>query len=190
MGISPYQLLDLIVAALTPLSVGVLGYYVNSRVKSLEQEQWQNRKIVEKRIEFFERVAPDLNALLCFYTWVGNWKEFSPPQVIALKRRLDREFHVHRYLIGEDVFARYNDFVERLFTVFSGPGQDAVIRAALTSENGDRTLHSHHAWDEKWRACFDESKAVDRAEIRRRYTTLMQSFQAAIGLPFEPERPA
>ena len=186
MGITVYQALDLVVGALTPISVGLLGFYVNSRVKGLEQEQWQSRKIVEKRIEFFEKVAADLNALLCFYTWVGVWKEFSPPQVIAVKRRLDKEFHVHRYLIGEDVFGRYNDFVERLFTVFTGPGQDALLRATLTSENGDRTLHSNHKWEEKWRACFDEAKAVDRAEIRRAYAALMQSFQSAIGLPFAP----
>jgi hypothetical protein len=186
MAITAYQALDLLVGALTPISVGLLGFYVNSRVKGLEQEQWQNRKIVEKRIEFFEKVAPDLNALLCFYTWVGNWKELSPPQVIAVKRRLDKEFHVHRYLLGEDVFARYSDFVERLFTVFAGPGQDALIRAALTSELGDRTLHSNHMWEEKWRACFDEAKAVDRREIRRAYDALMASFQSAIGLSRDP----
>jgi hypothetical protein len=75
--------------------------------------------------------------------------------------------------------------VERLFTTFSGPGQDAIIRATLTSENGDRRVHSNHKWEEKWRACFDETKAVDRADIRRNYNDLMHSFQAAIGLPFE-----
>jgi hypothetical protein len=82
-----YEVLTLLVSAATPISVGVLGFFVNSRVKGLEHEQWQNRKIVEKRIEFFEKVAPDLNALLCFYTWVGDWKDHSPPQVIGIKRR-------------------------------------------------------------------------------------------------------
>ena len=66
--------------------------------------QWTNQRLIEKRLTLYDTVAPQLNALLCFYTWIGYWKDISPDDVIRAKRELDRTFHIYRYLFDDDVY--------------------------------------------------------------------------------------
>ena len=39
------------------------------------------------------QVAPKLNQLLCFGTFVGRWKEITPEQATGLKRHLDETMY-------------------------------------------------------------------------------------------------
>jgi hypothetical protein len=72
----------------TPIVVAVIGYILNQRLKRIDEAQWQGRKIVEKRIELYDKIAPGLNKTFCFVMWVGYWKDISPKELIDTKRDL------------------------------------------------------------------------------------------------------
>jgi hypothetical protein len=78
------EVVKLLVAALTPIVVGVGGYWINRRLKSLEAAQWSQQKIVERRIQAYDELAPSVNRLFCFFAYLGSWKETKPSEVISL----------------------------------------------------------------------------------------------------------
>lgn len=84
------EIVKLAAEVLTPVSVAAFGWLVSHRLKQLELVQWTNQKLIEKRLALYDTIAPLLNRLLCFYTWVGPWKDISPDDVIRAKRELDQ----------------------------------------------------------------------------------------------------
>ena len=85
------EIAKLIASTLTPVTVALFGWYLTRFAKSIEHRQWRNQRLIEKRIAIYDDLSPHLNDLLCFFTFVGCWKELAPPQVIAIKRVVDKK---------------------------------------------------------------------------------------------------
>lgn len=164
------------VSAVTPLVVAVGGYFIHKRLKEIEQLNWANQKIVEKRISFYFEVVPQLNDLLCYYTYVGNWKELKPPQIISLKRALDRQFYVNRPLFPPEVFDHYETFIACCYKSFTGWGKDAKLRSSTLHRKGNKD------WDPKWNEMFAEDEVEQYDEVRGKYTTLVTSLAKSLGV--------
>jgi len=158
------------------------GLFFSQRLKRFEQLQWSNQKVIEKRLSIYDEIAPKLNRLLCFYTWVGIWKEISPEEVLKLKRDLDQTINIYCHLFDRDVFDSYQNFIHTLFKTFQGSGANAKIRSVIKGPDGDRTTHSYYTWDNKWVQEFDSNGAPDKAEIRNKYYACMSSLKRSIGL--------
>lgn len=122
------EIAKLIISTLTPIIVLVLGLWISRSLKRLENLQWTNQKITEKRITAFEELVPLLNDLLCYFTFVGCWKDLTPPEVVKLKRRMDRIVHVNALLFSKEFLSKYNDFINAGYGTYSGWGQDARLR--------------------------------------------------------------
>jgi hypothetical protein len=175
------EITRLAIDILTPLSVTALGWLISRRLKQLELVQWTNQKLIEKRLDIYDRIAPLLNRLLCFYTWVGDWKEISPDDVIHTKRELDKTLHIYRHLFDDGVYFAYQDFVHVLFETHAGAGLDAKIRSLIESPDGDRARHGSHTWDPAWTLRFSTTHVADRADVRRLYLRLMDTLRASLG---------
>jgi hypothetical protein len=176
------ELVKLLVATLTPLSVVLFGWFVSRRLKRLELVQWSNQKLIEKRLAVYDAVAPLLNKLLCFYTWVGYWKDISPSDVIKAKRDIDQTINIYRSLFEDEVYNAYQTYIHLLFETFTGAGLDAKIRSNLRGPDGDRTIHCSYAWDPAWAQCFSETNVVSKSEVRKRYYSLMQELRLSLGV--------
>lgn len=172
----------LLVGVLTPLSVVFLGWYVNHRLKRLDLENWSNQKIIEKRLAIYDTVAPLLNKLLCFYTWVGNWKAITPLDVIKAKRQLDQSFNIYRHIFEDEVYEAYQAFIHTLFETYTGPGHDAKIRSQIQGADGDRTSHTTPSWDTAWAATFSESQVAPKQEVREKYYRVMNALRDSLGV--------
>ena len=72
------EIVKVIASFITPLIGGYIAYKLATIGKDLEKKQWSNRKIIEKRISFYDNVVPKLNDLYCYFHRVGNWKELNP----------------------------------------------------------------------------------------------------------------
>lgn len=118
------EIVKLAAEVLTPVSVAAFGWLVSHRLKQLELVQWTNQKLIEKRLALYDTIAPLLNRLLCFYTWVGPWKDISPDDVIRAKRELDQTIHIYRHLFDDDVYRAYQAYLDALFDTHSGAGRD------------------------------------------------------------------
>jgi hypothetical protein len=85
-----YEVATLVVTALTPITVAGLGVFVARTSRRPERVQWANQTVITRRLEIFGQVAPRLNQLLCFATFVGGWKEISPRRRSASNARSTR----------------------------------------------------------------------------------------------------
>ncbi|WP_080381341.1 hypothetical protein [Burkholderia pseudomallei] len=175
------EVVKLIVGILAPLSVAAFGWFISRRLKRLELVQWSNQKLIEKRLAIYDSVAPLLNQLLCFYTWVGHWKDVSPEDVIKAKRELDRTFNIYRHLFDEEIYGAYQSFIHALFETFIGAGLDAKIRSHIMGLDGDRTSHCAYTWNPAWSQKFATENVVEKKEVRNRYFRLMNALSASLG---------
>jgi len=166
------EILKLIVSASVPAVLAYFGWHINRQIKSIEQAQWQNRKIIEKRIEIYDQLAPKFNSILCFCVWVGDWKEITPDQMINLKRSTDKSMNVYKHLFSDDLFFAYNDFIHTVFRTFTRAGEDAKIRADISGAYGNRKTDCRYSWKNEWNKLFDAAPLPQREEISSKYETL------------------
>jgi hypothetical protein len=182
-GWYPIELAKLIVGVLTPLSVALFGWFVSRRLKQLDLVLWSNQKLIEKRLAVFDQVAPLLNGLLCFYTWVGYWKDISPEDVVKAKRELDKTMNIYRHLFDDRIYADYQAFMQVLFETYTGPGHNARIRSQVASADGDRAHDATYEWVDAWATAFADPAAVPpRQEVSDRYRALMTSLTRSLGV--------
>jgi hypothetical protein len=177
------EIAKLLVGVLTPLSVAALGFLISSRLKRLDLAQWKSQKLLEKRIAVYDQVAPQLNLLLCFYTWVGYWRSITPDSVIQAKRELDRTMNVYRYLFQDEVYMAYQAFVNVLFETYTGAGHDAKILSAIRTPDGDRISNATFAWQPEWSGRFTVGgKVATKSEVRSKYQHLMAKLTESFGV--------
>jgi len=174
------EIAKIAVQALTPAVVGYLGWKVSRRLKEIEQNQWANRKITEKRIEIYERVSPLLNRLFCYFSYVGDWQRHSPKEIINTKRELDHAIHVNRYLLDDDVFNAYQRFIHEIFEHYTGAGEDAKIKSMIASVDGDRRKSTFFKWSDQWISCFNTSDVPAKNRIFELYDAVMRAQRRGI----------
>ncbi|MBX3570196.1 MAG: hypothetical protein KF914_19190 [Rhizobiaceae bacterium] len=176
------QVLQLLVSASVPVIIAIFGASLNRRLKSIDQAQWQNRKIIEIRLDIYKEISPKMNSMYCFCVWVGDWKEISPEEMVRLKRQTDKTVNVYRHIFSENFYKSYNLFIHEIFETFTGPGEDAKIRSEVRGGNGDRRIVFQAEWKAEWDRMFSSGKNPSPAEIERRYLDLMHEFRSCIGL--------
>ena len=153
-------------AIVTPIAVAALGYV-------LARRQSRNDVLLEARLEEYRRLAPDLNVLMCYMTFIGDWKSHTPPGVVALKRRLDSNFFVAAPLFSAAVRVAYDDFIGRCFRTFGHWGADAEL---LTSAY--RRRQACGDWKPEWDAYFayedaDEISGEELGDLRGAHDALL-----------------
>jgi hypothetical protein len=169
------QVVTLVVDALTPITVVVLGVLFTRASRRIEQVQWANQTVVTHRLNVFDKLAPGLNQLLCFATFVGGWKEIDPRKAIAIKRDLDQIMYANKVLFSDELFAAYHRFMTVLFAMFATTGADAKVRAPIESKWGNR--RDLRWWDDAVSDLFTDD-AVSVKEIQDAYDELSQQFRA------------
>ncbi|MEJ2889305.1 hypothetical protein [Actinomycetospora aeridis] len=181
------EIVKLVVGALTPLLVVGLGVFVTRAVRRLEDAQWANRKVVERRLELYDKMAPLLNDILCFFTAIGHFRDIDPPALLAKKRELDKHFFVNEYLMSEAFAQRYKQFIETCFRHYTGVGKDAEIRMEadyLRDERGAAGWVS--AWDDYF---ADPAEVAEEGLVEKRYRVLMETFSEQVGVrPADADR--
>src|SRR5215469_5734865 len=169
------QVATLAVATLTPLTVAAVGFYFARAGQRLEHTQWANQTVVTRRLEIFSQVAPWLNQLLCFATFVGRWKEIQPGQAIGLKRDLDETMYANRLLFSDDLFEAYRNFIAALFAMYATTGADALLRAPIDSKWGDRRKLPW--WEQPMENLFSAGNASSTEEIQAAHDRLADEFR-------------
>lgn len=172
------EIAKLAVAGLTPLFVAIIGFWLNRRLKSLEQAQWSRQKVIERRIKAYDELVRPLNQLFCFFCYVGSWKEQDPPDVVKLKRQLDQTAHISAPLFDGYFLKRYNALIDKCFATFGGWGDDARLRTL----SDRRREVAGEDWPVEWAGCFAPREEVSEpSEVKAAYVKLMEYLARAIG---------
>lgn len=178
------EILKLGASVLTPITVLVISLYFNKLLKKLEYTQWRNQKLIEKRLLIYEEIAPILNDILCYFSYVGSWKDFSPLQIINFKRVLDKKVNLAAPLFSTQLFTEYQSFIHLCYEHFVGWGNDA----RLQSDFQRRREAAGDKWEESWNSFFsDKDKVSQPEEVRKSYQRIMAVFSEDIGL--HPAKP-
>lgn len=175
------RLVTALAAVAMPVVVAVLGFRLNRRIKLWEADQWRNQELIRARLEVYRLIAPDLNDLMCFFTFIGSWKELTPPDVVSKKRSLDRTFFSFQPLFSEDCGIAYQEFMSTCFSTYGVWGRDAQL---LTSPTRRRTAEGV-VWDPAWDSMFSAEGSSEAEELRRvrdAHDALLQCLAADIDL--------
>lgn len=179
----PVEIAKLVVAALTPLSVALIGVLLAISTRRFERTRWLNQQLIEKRIELLSRALPELNDLYCYFYWVGGWASFSPADMLQRKRDLDRLFHANRAFFTPGAIAEYLAFTDALFRTYASPGVPARLRTGPTASHGERKEVYPGTWDPHWDHMFaDEAERTDVEIVKERYSALVARLGAEVGV--------
>jgi hypothetical protein len=181
------EIVKLVVAASTPLLVFALGIIVTRAARRLEDAQWASRKLIERRLELYDEMAPLLNDLLCFLTLRGHFRDISPREALDTKRRADQLFFVGRHLMEDDFGEYYLTFIDACFKHYVGTGRDALLRASVEQQRLERGAV---AWDDAWTDMYvaDPADVMHPLDVVAAYDALMRSFSDQLGV--RPRRSA
>lgn len=136
-----------IAGIVTPLVIAVLGVVIARR-------QSRSELLLKARFESYHKVAPDLNRLMCYLMFIGTWRDESPLEIVALKRRLDSNFHVAAPLFSSEVSDAYRTLMKLSFLTFGPWGQDAIIRSGAYRRRQSWT-RDDPKWDPAWQQMFE-----------------------------------
>jgi hypothetical protein len=174
------QIVTLIVDAATPVTVAVLGVLFARASRRSEQVQWGNQTVITRRLDIFDKLAPGLNQLLCFATFVGTWKEIDPLKAIAIKRDLDQTMYANKVLFSDELFAAYQAYMSTLFAMFAATDADAPLRAAIAHGLGDRRKLPW--WKDTMTGLFSTGDTVEDGAVKAAYDQLMEQFRADLNV--------
>jgi hypothetical protein len=173
------EIAKLLVAGLTPVLIAIVGLYLNRRLKRFEHMQWRNQKLIEKRLAIYDDLAPLLNDLLCYFTYVGNWKEIKPNEIVQLKRTIDKKFYVAAPLFSTVFFSETMTFINLCFKPYQGWGHNAKLMTAFER----RKEAFGNSWDVSWEDLFtSDNQTTDPSKIKESYLKIMNVFSEDIGL--------
>jgi len=174
--------IELIISTITPIVVAVLGVRLHHITKSFDHRQWRNQKLIEKRLDIYDDLAPLLNDNLCYFTYIGKWKEFSPVDVILAKRVIDQKIYLAAPLFSPNFLTICLAFQDLCYETFTGTGGDARLKTDFEK----RKLYSFKPWEETWEACFSRELSDEQA-IQTAYQKVMDCFSDEIGINSEKE---
>lgn len=170
------RITELLISAITPVIGGIIAWRLATITKRIEKRQWANQKLIEKRIEVYDQIIGPLNDLYCFYTYVGNWKELTPPGVIGIKRFLDKKVHTYGSLFSADFVQDYERLMQTAFQMYGDFGTDARIRSSA------KRRQILPGWQEGWSLNFAEEQAPDEATFKADYQRFIRSLTGLLGI--------
>jgi hypothetical protein len=174
---TPLETTKLVVDALMPLVVLMLGLIIHRLTTRIEHLHWINQKLIERRLAVYDAMAPQLNDIMCFCTFVGTWQQSTPQDMLERKRELDRHFYVSAALFSRQFDERYQAFINTCFKTYGGHGRAARLRIGV--EYRQEHLKT---WCPEWSEFFVSPSEVERRDVRDAYKSLMAQFSQELGL--------
>ncbi|MET0279673.1 MAG: hypothetical protein ABW278_00925 [Steroidobacteraceae bacterium] len=159
---------------LGPAVAAIFGIWILRITKKLESAQWKSQKLVEKRIEVWDRLGPPVNDIYCYCLRVGTWKAHSPHAIVAKKRRADKLAYLSRPYFSDEFFADYTAFMDSCFQTFQDHGTDARIRTEAWEHQ-----NVHADWTSDWTDLISE-EPFDAPRIASAYKTLLAAVRRYI----------
>jgi len=156
--------LSAIGSVITPIALAAIGFVVSRRLKRIEALQWRSHELIAARLRYYREIVEPLNDLFCYFTFIGSWKEMTPPTVIETKRSLDRTFHTLAPFFDLDVVTAYNRFMELCFDTFGRWGEDARLRTGSRRRRDSSAVPWLDEWDSMFSRAPDEPVSAGELE--------------------------
>jgi len=180
---------------LTPIVIALVGFFVQGALNEQKQElaealksqeqAWQARqsqlerlwktseRVTSTKERIYQTLGADLNRIYVYGDDVGDFRRFTPQQIIDLKRTSDRTFYMYQSLWSTDVKKAYEDFMRAAFKTYQGLGEHPRIWGT-SNEKIAAYRHDGLEWYSDWEKYFSGQKNPDlRAVYLRMVTAFM-----------------
>lgn len=153
------EILQAIGAISVPFVVAIVGFV-------LARSQNRNTELLKVRLDYYRLLAPGLNRLMCYMTFIGTWRDDSPPQIIEQKRQLDHTFFCAAPLFSPGVLKSYTALMTETFSTFNDWGEDAKIRSNPYRRR--QSWRCGQPWDSAWDRlfAFDDAATISAQRLR------------------------
>ena len=161
------EVTKLIVGALTPLTVALLGIRVARATRRLEASQWVNQKLIEKRIDLLEEILPlpQRPVLLLRMDW--ELERAISGRCDPTQTRTGQSILCQPAFFSASTITAYQEFTRILFKTHAAPGVDALLRTTIESHDGSRMKAYPGAWKPEWTAMFAEDKGAGKSRSHK-----------------------
>jgi hypothetical protein len=145
-----------------PIVVAIIAYV-------LTRNQTRSEELLRGRLDYYKALAPDLNQLMCYITFIGGWRDRSPVEIVDLKRRLDERFYCAAPLFSEQVLSCYEKLMGLTFETFGPWGVDARIKSNAFRRRECWQGTEEKAWQPEWDRYFTlpDSTSISSDELLR-----------------------
>lgn len=159
-------------SAAVPVVVVALGVVLGRR-------QSRNTELLRVRLDYYQKLAPDLNRLMCYLTFIGRWRDESPVAIVELKRVLDSTFFVAAPLFSPAVGKAYKAFMDSAFRTFGEWGQDARINTSAYRRR--QFWKGSGGWADEWDPMFavTDEEPISKQSLER-FQSLYDSLISAL----------
>jgi hypothetical protein len=159
---------------LTPLVLVALTFVVNNAIQERGALLKREEQILAEKQKIYAELGRKLNVFYVYVADVGDFRSYTPPRVVELKREADRQFFIYRPYWSEATEKRYNEYMKAAFLTYTGAGLPAKINASKTEK-----VAAYEVDKLKWEPAWDEyfTEKVD-PEISSKYYALVSSLLA------------
>ena len=178
---SSLETTKLVVDLLLPIVLLGLGFLIFFLERRIEEKIDQGKFGRNWRKDLYEAMARDLNVIYCVFNYVGDWREYSPVEIIRSKRELDFRMHAYSGLFSEGTLLAYEELMNACFETGRGRGSTLQIRA-----NVNMFKESLRVWKEEFEQQFvDEGQRLKRKDFAELYSKYKGKLFSDLGLQTE-----
>ena len=160
------------VSILTPIAIAVLTFFVTRALNQREALFRRGEQVLSMKQDAYARIGPKINIIYIFVSDFGDYRNYTPDDVIRLKREVDREFFMFSPFWSQATASAYRLFMDACFETYVGSGKNARIRSTCVVKKSACQLDGK-AWNPNWDEMF--SPAGDRS-VHQKYHNLVAGF--------------
>lgn len=156
---------------LTPLVLVALTFVVNDAIQQRGALLKREEQILAEKQRIYSELGAKLNVFYVYVADVGDFRSYTPPRVVEMKREADRQFFMYLPYWSAATENRYNEYMKAAFLTYNGAGLPAKIKAS-PSEKVAAYAVDKLKWDSAWNEYFAGNPDP---EIAAKYYALVSS---------------
>lgn len=163
-----------LVSILTPIVLIALTFVVNNSIQERGALLKREEQVLAEKQKIYAELGRRLNVIYIYIADVGDFKSYTPPRIVEMKREIDRQFFMYRPYWSETTEKSFNAFMKAAFQTYVGAGKPAMINAKPSQKIAAYDVDKLQ-WDPNWNDYF--TKIID-PEIEAKYYALVNSLLA------------
>ena len=164
------ELLKLALPVATAILVALLTGWMGYVYSQLTQNQ---NAIIAKRIELYDNIVKNTNAILSYYMFVGKWRRYTPLDIISFKNDADELMYSYQPMFSANLFKSYTVLFDQFFRLVDD-WKSARLRTSVACRKMLDT------WQDNWQERFTEED--NRDPICQAYNEFMNSLAEELQL--------
>ncbi|RTL91185.1 hypothetical protein EJV44_20260 [Ancylobacter aquaticus] len=167
---------EIAISALTPIALTILTYFITNAINKNQHKLRTNENLVGEKRLIYSDIGRSLNIIYIYSADIGDFRLFSPDQIIDLKRDVDRKFNMYKPYWSSETINRYNSFMNSAFVMYIGVGEKPLIYGEF-EEKKEAFVKDGRQWEPYWDYMFTNDKDPSLSE---NYEKLVASFLSDI----------